>query len=407
MKRFSLIPPAAILLIGILQSCIDPFNPRLKDFQSLLVVDALVTDDETSYYVKLNRTIEKIKDEPEKVTGAIVTITDDEGNSTLLTEVIDGSYMTDRNSFRGVAGRNYRLHISTKEGQVYESDPCLLSAVRDVDTVYYERWEQMSDDLEEVLKGVRILTDSKGLPDNRYYRWTYEEWWKFRVPFPKRYDYISQDEITEIENPKIFCWKHRKSDDILIQSTIAGSEGEITRKPVTFIPLNKSDRMTVQYCIQVNQYAISREEYEFWDHMRQINESGGDIFDKQPFQIISNIHNVSDPDEPVVGYFQVAGVKHRKKYITRSEIDTLKIPNYSYGCELIILGPEDPQPIRIPPPVTFDKIYQVYTSLDYMFIEPQYEFPQTLRRLIFTSKTCGDCSLTGDITKPDFWIDLE
>ncbi|MDZ7633424.1 MAG: hypothetical protein U5L72_02875 [Bacteroidales bacterium] len=62
------------LILAINHSCIDPFNPQVQGFQSLLVVDALVTDANESYYCRLSRTIEKDRETPERVSGATVLI---------------------------------------------------------------------------------------------------------------------------------------------------------------------------------------------------------------------------------------------------------------------------------------------------------------------------------------------
>ncbi len=78
--------------------------------------------------------------------------------------------------------------------------------------------------------------------------------------------------------------------------------------------------------------------------MLQLNESGGDIFDKQPFQIFSNIHNVTNPDEQIIGYFQVSGAKLIQKYITFNEISSLDLPFYLYDCERVEKGEIDYPP---------------------------------------------------------------
>ena len=62
--------------------CIDPFYPKLEKFQSLLVVDALLTDEDVPASVRLTRTTETRDEALPMVTGASVSITDDLGNST-------------------------------------------------------------------------------------------------------------------------------------------------------------------------------------------------------------------------------------------------------------------------------------------------------------------------------------
>ncbi len=72
-----------ILIISFtLFTCIDPYTPELKSFESLLVVDALITDEDASNYVRITRTTETPGEDRVTVNDATVIISDDQGNST-------------------------------------------------------------------------------------------------------------------------------------------------------------------------------------------------------------------------------------------------------------------------------------------------------------------------------------
>jgi hypothetical protein len=44
---------------------------------------------------------------------------------------------------------------------------------------------------------------------------------------------------------------------------------------------------------------------------------------------------------------------------------------------------------------------------DYYFVEPQYSGgTNNLEKMVFARPECADCTITGTITKPDFWVDL-
>ena len=144
-KRFVLFPVILILSLTLIK-CIDPFFPKLENFQSLLVVDALLTDEDAPAYVRITRTTETLDEDMPMVTGAIVSITDDLGNSTSLIEVSEGNYKSDVLELRGTAGREYTLRIRTADGKEYESSACLLNEVRDIDTVYFGQANQTTDD---------------------------------------------------------------------------------------------------------------------------------------------------------------------------------------------------------------------------------------------------------------------
>jgi len=405
MKIKRVLIPVFLFVAFSLLTCIDPYYPQIDNYQNLLVVDALITDENSSYYVRLSRTTETPSETPDAVTGAQVSVTDNLGNTRVFTEILAGLYKSDSTSFTGSRGRAYTLHVTTPDGKVYESDPSTLYGGRDIETVTYAS-DRVTRDDGEIVEGLRIYADSKGTTESRYFRYTYVEWWKFSIPYPKGYVYITQNNIYEIPFANVTCWKTNKSDNINIQSREPGTDGDFIKKPVLFIPSEESNRLLIQYCIEISQLSLSENEYEFWDQMKQINESGGDIFDKQPFQVFTNIHSVSDPKEKVLGYFQVSSISRKRIYITKTDVRNLGIKLYRYPCELIFASPADF--VNSVPPMTFNMVYSYYTSLNLTFIGPQRdEMTQALKALIFVDNYCADCTMTGSLHKPDFWIDLE
>jgi len=388
-------------------SCIDPYVPKLKGYGTLLVVDGLITDANASYTVKLSKTFQEIDSVYANVTDATVFISDDYGNRSYLSNKGNGIYKTDSTKFRGIVGRTYVLHINTNEDEEYESEPCLLQSVPDIDSIYFDKEVELVNNGAESKEGIKIYIDSNGGVDNQYYRWAYEETWKFKIPTPKRYDYINDSTIVNITDPKEYCWKKNKSDDILVHSVSSGRSIKITREPIVFITSDKSDRLLLQYNILVSQYSISKKEYEFWSNVEQVNESGGDIFAKQPFEVISNIHNINNPEERVQGYFQVSGVKQRRKDIIFNDLKGMNLPFYHYPCKFFIKEPKDYSP-PWGAKVTWDELYAMFcVNSDYYFIEPIYLTGTTqLLKLVFAKPECADCEVTGTSTKPDFWTDL-
>jgi hypothetical protein len=390
-----------------LSTCIDPYRPKLNAFESLLAVDAFLTNENRLYNVKLSRTVPAQNIKPSMVSGALVIIKDGNGNNSQLQQTSPGLYQTDSIHFQGEIGNTYTLYIKTAEGTEYESEPCLMYPVQQIDSVYFVKDQEIINNGSETNQGLRILLDSRSGNENKYFRWIYNEWWKFSVPNPKEFDYINESTITKVDQIKQVCWKNNISNEIIIQSAEFSQSQGIEKKPILFIASDKSDRLLIQYSIEVKQLSLSKNEYEFWYRMQQINESGGDIFEKQPFSIASNIHNINNPDEQVLGYFQVSAINQKRIYITPSSISELDLPAYQYDCESVVIGPDD----YAPPggnatSVTFDNINYWYTLAGYTFVKPVYNPGQVLVKLIFSKSVCANCTIGGSLTKPDFWIDL-
>ena len=397
-----------LIAVFTLYTCIDPFSPKLKGYDSLLVIDGLITDENSKYTVKLSSTIQDQNTSPEMVPDATVSISDEDNNITFLDNYGNGIYKSDSLKLRGISGKKYILHILTSQGAEYESEQCLMQPVPDIDSVYYEKDQELVNNGTENDNGLRIFLNSKAGNDNSYYRWAFDETWKFKIPDPKRFDYIDHNTIVPVANVKQYCWKIRKSDEIIIHAVYPGQNAQIKKQPIFFIASDKSDRLMSEYSILVKQYSISKDEFEFWNNLKKINESGSDIFATQPFPVISNIHNINNPKERVLGYFQVSAVKQKRTFIPFSDIVRLHLPFYhSNQCERIEKSPAE-YSTPYGPPVTFDDLYSMFCiTSTYSFIEPMYD-PETfmLDKLVFAKPECANCELTGTSAKPDFWIDM-
>jgi len=404
----------AFLFFIVAASCIDPYVPNLKNYKSLLVVEGVITNENNSYKIKLCRTTNKENSDPEKITDATVDITDGDGRKTDLQNCGNGYYKTDSTSFTGIIGQKYSLGIYTSEGTEYKSDECTMLPVAAIDKLYYEKGEDMSGVRGEAVTGLKIsLNSADATGFNQYFRWTFEETWKFLLPNPKRYNclmVLNPDTYLFEEVPVVndICWKKSQSQTILTSSILSGTTNYINGEQVQFIDPVKSDRLTQEYSILVKQYSISEKEYDFWNNLKKVSEAGGDIFDSQPYQVISNVHNVSDVGEMVLGYFGVSSVSQKRIFINSDELYPLDLPNFKTDCAEIPKSPEDwpvPPPPIGQPPTFYEIYYNIMNTGEYTFIRPIFNTNKTLQKLVYAKKICSVCEVSGFPTKPDFWID--
>jgi hypothetical protein len=406
----------AFLFLVVAVSCIDPYVPNLKNYNSLLVVEGLITNENNSCKIKLGRTLYHANSYPDMVTDASVSIIDGDGKKTDLQNCFNGYYKTDSLSFRGVIGQKYTLDILTSEGKEYKSETCTMFPVPEIDKLYYVKSEEVSGTKGEVLTGLKILLNSSDLSGmNQYFRWTFEETWKFRISYPHAYTYsVVNDTTFDFEPVPVIntsCWIMNKSGDIVTGSIFSSGGNYIKNQEIQFIAPVKSDRLTQEYSILVKQYSISRNEYDFWNNLKKAGDAGGDIFASQPYTVISNIHNVINANEMVLGYFGVSSVIQKRIFIANHELDSLHLPYYYTDCFELALSPAD-----FNFNLTFDQIYKMYISLGYTFVGPEvtdgtlltgHILKKNLLKLDFSTKVCSICELTGFVAKPDFWIDLE
>ena len=119
----------AIISIVALSACEEVITIDLNTAAPRLAVTAILTDKAEPYFVKLSKTESffSSNDSFPPVRNALVTISDNAGNSELLKETFPGFYKTA--TLQGVSGRTYHLTIVT-EGNTYEATSYLPYPVK-------------------------------------------------------------------------------------------------------------------------------------------------------------------------------------------------------------------------------------------------------------------------------------
>ncbi|RYD85103.1 MAG: DUF4249 family protein, partial [Sphingobacteriales bacterium] len=190
-----------------------------------------------------------------------------------------------------------------------------------------------------------------------------------------------------------YCFANDTSSAILLGTTTKLSDDVVSQIPITHV-FDSSEKISVRYSINLRQYALSKESYEFWDNLKKNTEQLGSVFDALPSQLPSNIHCVTDPNEPVIGYVDVSTVSVLRKFIDESEL-----PNYQtiypYECtEGEVFYNNKGQ----------DEVASNLLNGIYIPIKPIY-LPMSDIILGFTrtSAICGDCTIRGKVQQPSFW----
>jgi hypothetical protein len=363
-----------LLLPLMFSACIAKFIPAVNEEKEVLVVQGLITDQIETDTIKLSRSLPlgQLSDAI-PVSGSKVTISDDNGNSYNLSEIKTGTYITDVSSFRGVPGRFYTLHITTR-GNInlnYESFPVEMKSVPPIDSLYYEKLvvEAPSTNFKGV-DACQIYLNTHDPSDNcKFYRWDFSETWEFRLLF---------------EVPNHTCWIRENSHSINIKSTAAFDEAKITRLSVNYIS-NATDRLRTRYSILVNQYSLNEDEYNYWEKISNVVVQVGGLYDLIPASIPSNIRCIENPAEKVLGYFSVSA-KSSKRIFIEDNFEGI-VDNYK-NCITDTINTDKPLGLNI---TVWILMYNLCA------------FPCTPTFEITTNKECTDCTLRGTTVKPLFW----
>lgn len=389
------------LFLIFLNSCLKPYEVDPTGYEELLVVDGLITNDNQYPQINITRTTQNIEMDNQPVSNAIVTISDNEGHEVTFQEIAPGLYQPTGDGIYGLVGDVYQLYIKTPDQKEYLSSKCEMLPPSQINAVYFDKDKKWNIESTTENVGVSIFTDGQ-IEGSNYIRWIYEETWKFQVPYPYNFAFdIEKDEPVFITPENVMCWKSIKSNTINIHSSANQTNENIKQKKILFIPTELSDKLSIRYSILLKQLTISKDEYHFWSKLKKSTENNGDIFGKQPFSITSNITNINDPQEPVLGYFQVGSVVSKRIYINYSDANKLGVPDYDplAYCQLD----------------TFKITGYLFKSLRDIYnlkiLHGSYEGISDLKYtkrgdvlgFLLTIPECADCSRTGSINPPPFW----
>jgi hypothetical protein len=380
----------AFILILAATGCVKQFLPDSGTDPNLYVVEGLITDQPGSQGVRVSRSIPLGKSSDLiPVSGCNVWITDDLGTKYTLSGASGGMYFTS-NDFRGVVGRKYILYVEvtrydvpTKKKVVdftVQSKPAEMLPVPPIDSLYYEKVQLTAENGFPVEgEGCQVFLNTAD-PANRcrFFRWDYTETWKIQGPKYQR----------TVNN---VCWITNNSEEINTKAVTSLSENKIKALKVKFIS-NLSDRLSVRYRIQVNQYSLNENEFNYWSDLEKLTQQSGNFYDIIPSSVDGNLFCSGDPTRQVLGYFSVSAKSTKVMYI--SDFFKRLVNLYRDCLKDSVLRVQDSP---FPPPGLLE-----YAGDDYWIVEVDPGKPPNY--IITTdNKGCIDCTARGTNVKPDFW----
>ncbi|RNI31351.1 DUF4249 domain-containing protein [Rufibacter latericius] len=314
-----------LVLSLVLFSCVEPVDLKLPTNVRNLVVQGLVTNEPGPYTVELSMTAPYgrptgLKDV--ELEGAQVEITSSTGEREVLSEHGLGIFKTLPNGIRGKVGEAYTLQVRLKDGRSYTSTAQLLTPSPEVENIQLQFQKvplQEGETTQNYRYEVSVDVTDPALEKN-YYRW---EWGGiFEVSTqPWDYEYWPPLGNGPIPMPKSCCKTCWVYDTIHV--TEVGEDrlfdGNRYRQIIGYLPLT-AENINVRYRLDVAQYSVSAEAYDFWRVFISQTRNTGSVLDPPPANPRGNITSTSDPDEPVYGYFGASAVTRKTIFINREDV---------------------------------------------------------------------------------------
>ncbi len=279
------------------------------------VVDGTITTDPGPHLVRLGYSRQyNTKPDFSRVEGASVSIIDDEGNTEQLTYALNGNYITSQ-AFSAVPGKSYRIKITLKNGEEYESLPEKCLAVPELTA------------LSAKLNGTKLdfsvdFTDD--LETENYYRWRYNGTYEFIAPvayeMSKTNQRMKKGDCITWEGPAPFakdiyrCWvKEADVEYLKVEDDLLFNGKQMTNYHL--FSLDLLQKFNRGYFAEVKQYSLTKAAHTYWSGIQGQMGNNGTIFESPNYQIRGNIRAVENPDMNVLGYFGVSSVSTASLFV--------------------------------------------------------------------------------------------
>ncbi|MEM7186145.1 MAG: DUF4249 domain-containing protein [Bacteroidota bacterium] len=383
-------------------ACVEEINVSEETFDSALVVDATITNQQQRHQIYLSRTYQFEDDGPAAETGAQVLVSGNGVTYRFDESEVPGVYVSST-EFAAQSGIDYTLQINTSDGSVYTSVAKQLTNNVGIENIYVQR-ENNDDDV----NGMSIYIDSYNPGgDSQFYRYEYEETFKIVAPLWRDQDAIVIEGypfctvgLTERPEEQRICFRTETSNTTNLFTTANLSEDRVTRHLVHFV---QSDdyKISHRYSLLARQYVHSQEVFEYLETLDSFIQEGSLFSQIQPGFVPGNISSETNPNQMVIGYFEVASVTEKRvffNYVDFYPNDLL--PPYISTCRIRSPGrfPEHQDKSEMCGPLirAIERRTKVFLEVN----EGSDFFPFQM-----VPRVCGDCTAIGRTNPPDFWVE--
>ncbi|WP_338841462.1 DUF4249 domain-containing protein [Flavobacterium ginsenosidimutans] len=408
MKNFAYKITLLLTLVFAASSCTEQYVFQNNDFESALVVEGTITNELKNQTIRLSQVYQLEESGPKLEKGASVSVSDDQGNVYQFEE--KDTLYSSITPFKAEPGKKYQLKIRTSAGKNYTSDEQVLTTETKIDNITATATTFNGQ------RGAQINVNSFD-PSNtsKYYRYEYVETYKIEAPLwspfetnvidvpavpanpdedfpgsPAREDIIISLRKYETQT----CYSTKKSNEIILNNTNSLSEDRVNF-PVRFIS-NQNYIITHRYTIFVKQYVQNLAAYTYYKTLKDLSSSGGVLSPKQPGFFYGNIKSVDNPDEKVIGFFEVSSVSSERIFFNYSDLfPNEPLPPY-YESDCYIREYTD---CLGDPPCSGTQLRSAIRGRGIVYLS------SSGLKYFMVKAPCGDCTTFSSNIVPPFWVE--
>lgn len=322
-------------------SCVEDFDKEIQNFESILVIDARLTDKSEVQSINLSRTFE-FDETPLPEQNAQVSLLNSNGISVSFIEVGEGVYQSEF-MLQLSTDESYQLLVTTQDGVIYESkveqipNPIEISGLSVNKTINNSNLEGVSITLENA--------PTSGEPE--FFRFEFEETYKIVAPDfnpfawdEVDYDFFCEDDdgweatvVPRDEEARI-CYSTVSSKDINLTSTNDSTSSGLEKYEVRFLS-KQNFIISHRYSILVKQYHHSSDAHSFFTTLSDFNGFESLFSNVQTGRLEGNIKAINS-NNPVLGYFELSSYSEKRIFFDYADVfPNEPLPEYVIGCDLI------------------------------------------------------------------------
>jgi len=373
-------------------ACVSEFNAKLppNDAQLLIVEGNIMENTDAVFYLSKSFPLDSALNKMESLNvHANVTIIGSNGyQSQPATNVGYGAYRIAVGSLDDDVAYGVRIEY---DGNTYQSALTKPLRTPEIDSISFIQTEKGG------MVDFQISTHDNKNGAN-FFIWNYKEDWEISAYYATTIFYNPVDSIfyTDYSLSNLYCWRSSASNQFLIGSTESLKENSIINQQLYQLAPQDA-RFSLLYCVTVNQRAISKGAYEYYQNKITLNGEMGGLFTPQPTELTGNVTCTTDPSKRVMGYIEV------NKNTTQKRIFV-----YPWQITRPPMYPDCTTITQDSVRTLMSDMKMSYTDVYNMGLRPagdmdMMQYPRILPT-DWAMARCTDCvSAGGSKNKPDFW----
>ena len=305
-------------------SCVDEYTiPKETaiEYETEIVIEGRILAGEESVIHLSYTTPINSEEETSDILNAQVYVIGQNGYRSEAAEfdIEDDCYVIDTRRLEN--NTLYAVEV-TVDGETYQSEfqPLLISP--EIDEVTWQEHESSIS--------IHVTTQAeKDAP--RHFMWSFDEDWEIHADVDMRGNdtikpYYVKDQypdLTETRNPYLFCWMHDVSRNVLLHSTANLSENVLENIQLHEISI-EDIRLSYIYSIQVKQWSLSDEAYNYYSILKRYTEEDEGLFTPVLSDYRGNITCTSHPNKRAHGYVLASSVTTKRIFIYEKDFKHMR-----------------------------------------------------------------------------------